>query len=72
MWHERGQKTILNEVFLEYEIDTKAGQSGSPIMRMMMKNFVIGVHILGKTEANNNMGLRIGHNNREFIKKVIK
>ena len=63
-----GSVEKVKESFIEYQIPTSCGQSGSPIIkRVNGEEYVVGIHIMGNSLEKVNIGLRLNGENREII-----
>ena len=67
MWGAVGPKTTTDK-FIKYKIPTKAGQSGSPIIkRQKGKESIVGVHIGNKIKEKKNVAVRLTPEKKEMI-----
>ena len=72
MWGAVGPKTATDK-FIEYKIPTKAGQSGSPIIkRQTDKESIVGVHIGSKIKEKKNVAVRLTNEKRGMIEGWIE
>ena len=70
MWHAFGPFLNVTEQFINYQIPTTGGQSGSPVIkREGGKEFIIGVHIGGLNK--NNVAVRLTPERRNTINEWV-
>ncbi|MGX7245469.1 trypsin-like peptidase domain-containing protein [Enterococcus quebecensis] len=67
MWKTQGKITGQSAHRINYDLDTKGGQSGSPVLNEQQE--IIAVHAHGATTYNDGIKLNAGH--LEFISKHI-
>ena len=68
MWHGFGDCQNFTDSFLFYNIRTRPGQSGSPIIKKEKgKWYIIGIHIGKDREDYYNIGVRLSRKKRTII-----
>ena len=62
LWHGEGTCKKVSDFFLFHRIPTKAGQSGSPVIKN--KKYIIGIHIGEYVKEEKNAAVRLTNEKR--------